>query len=435
LLIPRHALVDLADRLATATGGLRMASVDVDVDPLDLVRAGASSFGSAVFYASPEGFALGGLGTAWTATTAGPNRLSHLDKRLEEVPAGMEALIGFAFSAEGPTGDEWADYPGAVALLPQVTVRRSSGRSRLRVALPPGVGRRLLLGGLGALNRPEPAAEMRGHDHSVESRPPAEQWQQQVAETVGAIQAGGPSKVVLARSVHVVLDQPVDGFDLAALLRDRFPGSRVYGWQSGASTFVGASPELLVARAGRWFQTRPLAGSAARGADAQEDRRLGDGLLASVKDRAEHRFVVDDVVDRLRPFAETLDRPPAPVVGKYTGVQHLATPIVGTTSARLLDLTAALHPTAAVAGVPRNQALAHIEKAEDIDRGWYAGGVGWANADGDGEIAAALRCALVQEERVIFYAGNGIVADSDPHDEVEETRLKLRPLVDLLTAS
>jgi len=433
LLIPRHTLVDLAARLSTDPAGLRVATADVDLDPLDLVRAGASSYGSAAFYASPEGFTVGGLGTAWTAATAGPSRLERLDERLGELPEGLEALIGFAFAADGPAGEEWEDYPGAVALLPQAMVRRSAGRSQLTVVLPPGVSRRPLLGSLGALDRPEPVNEMRGRDHSVESRPPADEWRQQVAEAVASIQAGGPSKVVLARSVHIVLDQPIEGFDLVALLRDRFPGSRVFGWQSGGSTFVGASPELLVARTGRWFQTRPLAGSAGRGADAEGDRRLGDSLLASVKDRAEHGFVVEDVVERLRPLAETLDRPPAPVVERFTGVQHLATPIVGTTSARLLGLADALHPTAAVAGVPRNQALAHIDKAEGVDRGWYSGGLGWANADGDGEIAVALRCALVQGERAILYAGSGIVADSDPHEEVEETRLKLRPFVDLLT--
>jgi isochorismate synthase len=434
LLIPRHALVDLADRLAVCPGGVRVASVELDLDPLDLVRAGASSYGSAAFYASPEGFTIGGLGTAWMTATAGPGRLGSIDERLGELPEGLEALVGFAFAADGPTGDEWEDFPCAVALLPQVTARRSAGRSRLTVVLPPGASRRPLLGWLGALDKPDPAKEMRRRDHSVESRPSAEEWRQQVAEAVGAIQAGGPSKVVLARSVQVVLDRPIEGFDLVALLRDRFPGSRVYGWQSGVSTFLGASPELLVARVGRWFQTRPLAGSVGRGTDAREDRRLGDSLLASVKDRAEHGFVVEDVVTRLGPLAETLDRPPAPVVERFAGVQHLATPIVGTTSARLLDLADALHPTAAVAGVPRNQALAHIDKAEAMDRGWYAGGVGWVNADGDGEVAVALRCALVQGERATLYAGNGIVAGSDPQDEVEETRLKLRPLVDLLTA-
>jgi isochorismate synthase len=246
-----------------------------------------------------------------------------------------------------------------------------------------------------------------------------------VAAAAGEASAGGPAKVVLARSLRVSLGAAPEPFDLVERLRRRFPGCYAYGWQAGAAALVGASPELLVSRSGERFTCRPLAGSAARGESPEADRLAAEALLASSKDRAEHAFVVAAVAEALGPLVRTLEIPDAPVVDRLEGVQHLATPITGTTSARLLRLAAALHPTPAVGGVPREEALASIRAAEGFDRGWYAGGVGWADGDGDGEVTVALRGALVQEAAAILYAGAGVVAGSDPSAEAAETDLKL----------
>ena len=156
-------------------------------------------------------------------------------------------------------------------------------------------------------------------------------------------------------------------------------------------------------------------------------------MLASDKDRSEHSLVVDDIAVRLRPFAETLDVPVEPLLERFATVQHLATPITGTGDVRMLRLIEALHPTPAVGGTPRSEAMAFIAKIEGIDRGWYSGGIGWADPRGDGEVSVALRCALTRGDEAVLFAGNGIVAGSDPVAEVEETRLKFRPLLDLLT--
>ena len=144
-------------------------------------------------------------------------------------------------------------------------------------------------------------------------------------------------------------------------------------------------------------------------------------------------MVITDVLERLAPLVAGLHRSPTPQLHRFPSVQHLATPISGITSARILELAAALPPTAAGGGTPRSEALRFIEKAEGIDRGWYAGGIGWVDGSGDGEIAIGLRCALLRGHSAVAYAGNGIVADSIPAAELEETRLKLRPMLDLLT--
>jgi isochorismate synthase len=320
-----------------------------------------------------------------------------------------------------------------MAVLPQLSVRRSEGRSRLIAAVPPGGSIGMLLSVLGTLRRPDEPAEHRGSEHRIRSTPDPDEWRNRVAEAAASIEAGSLTKVVLARVVDVVTGTPIDPYDLVARLRGRYPASRVFGWSTGSRAFVGASPELLIERSGRRIATMPLAGSTRRGRNADEDRLLGDRLLASNKDRIEHDVVVGQIVDRLQPLVDALDVPPVPVVRRFATVQHLATPITGTSESGLLELADALHPTPAVAGHPTSEALAYIDKVEEFDRGWYAGGIGWADRAGNGEIAIALRCALVEEDRARLFAGNGIVTGSSARAELEETRLKLRAMLDLLT--
>ncbi len=307
-----------------------------------------------------------------------------------------------------------------------------AGEARLVLALPPGADGDGLIGLLAALRADRRTAPFEV-DHTVESRPSPADYRDLVGEGVAAIESGAMSKVVLARTVIVRRPSPLDAFQILDLLRSRHPDCRVYGWQEGDAVFAGASPELLISRAGRHVAAAPLAGSAARDDDPETDRRLGEALLKSAKDRHEHELVVNEFSDRLDPLVEALHRPAAPQLQRFNTVQHLATPISAATDERVLTLADAVHPTGAVGGVPRAEALRFIEKMEGIDRGWYGGGIGWLGPDGDGELAVSLRCALIRADRAVLFAGNGIVAESDADAEVEETRLKLRPLLDVLT--
>jgi isochorismate synthase len=433
MLIPRPVLLELDQALRAADGQLRFATVDVAIDPLDLVRAGGEAFGWAGFYSSPDGPSIGGLGRAVSIVAGGGDRLVALSERISEHPHDLHFLTGFAFDDHGPSGTDWEGFAAATAVLPEVTIVRSGGRSRMTVAVRPGSDGRMLMGLLSALRPPERLGESREVDHTVESRPLAGDWSDLVSEAVDVIAAGGIEKVVLARTVRVHAPGRIPAFDRVAQLRDLYPECRVFGWQEGASVFIGASPELLVASEGERFRLNPLAGSTARGADGEEDRLLGDALLASDKDRHEHAVVVDDTVARLQPLVSDVDHPAEPILQRFATVQHLATPISGHSDRPVLDLAGVLHPTAAVGGAPRAEALAFIDKQEGIDRGWYSGGIGWAMPSGDGELAVALRCALVTGDHAIVYAGNGIVEGSDPERELAETRLKLRPMLDLLT--
>jgi isochorismate synthase len=323
------------------------------------------------------------------------------------------------------------------AVLPMVSLVPTPDGIVLAIAGPSGVDPQQILAPLRALvEPPEPPYPGLG-GHTLESIPSVADWQTAVTEAVDTIRRDALRKVVLSRSVIVRSDTAPNGFDLLHHLEATYPRCFGFGWQAGSAAFVGASPELLVRSIGRVVNSNPLAGSAPRGEGEEEDRALAEGLMRSRKDRIEHRLVVDDVVDRLRPFLSNVDVPDSPSLKRMATVQHLSTPVSGTLArpTHVLALADALHPTPAVGGTPRRQSMDFIDKVEGFDRGWYAGGVGWVDGTGDGEFAIALRCGLLEGTQAHVFAGAGIVADSDPNAELLETRLKLRPLLELLAAS
>jgi isochorismate synthase EntC len=192
----------------------------------------------------------------------------------------------------------------------------------------------------------------------------------------------------------------------------------------------------LLSQTGREIQLNPLAGSARRG-KGTDDLAVGQELLASAKDRAEHAIVVDDLVSRLTALTSRLDYSREPSLRRMATVQHLSTEIAGTlrNGVSTFDVLRSVHPTPAVGGNPRSEALAFIDKVEGIDRGWYAGGVGWVSPEYGAQVALALRCALIKGATSRLFAGNGIVAESDPATELIETRLKFQPMLNLLAAT
>ena len=252
-------------------------------------------------------------------------------------------------------------------------------------------------------------------------------WCAAVATAVERIGAGELAKVVLARDLLVAADVPLDPRRLLRRLADRFPDC----WTFAVDGLLGATPELLLRRTGRQLSARVLAGTAPRGAGA-DDQRLADALMGSAKERAEHALAVDSLVEALTPYCTALDVPAGPELLTLANVRHLASDIGGTQRSRgprgtagLLELIGAVHPTAAVCGTPTLDAAAVIAELEGMDRGRYAGPVGWLDARGDGEFGLALRCAeLVGDDNARLFAGCGIVAGSDPAAELAETQSK-----------
>lgn len=253
-------------------------------------------------------------------------------------------------------------------------------------------------------------------------------WCAAVAAAVQRIETGELAKVVLARDLLVTADRPLDPRRLLLRLADRFADC----WTFAVDGLLGATPELLLRRTGAELTSRVLAGTTARGA-GEADERLADALEHSPKDLAEHRYAVSSLVDALRPFCATLDAPEHPQLLTLPNVRHLATDVRATqrpdSTTGLLGLVGAVHPTAAVCGTPRQAAAELITELEGMDRGRYAGPVGWLDARGDGEFGLALRCAELTGAdggaQARLFAGCGIVAGSDPAAELAETQAKL----------
>jgi len=256
-------------------------------------------------------------------------------------------------------------------------------------------------------------------------------FKQAVDAALGEIGSGRVEKVVLARDLVAEVGA---SFDLRSPLK-RFAANYPSCWVYSVDGLFGASPELLVRVSHGQVSARVLAGTAGRGTDPGVDLAIGQALAESHKNVAEHAFAVDSMVKALTPFCAQVDADPKPFSLKLPNVWHLASDVHGVLGAEasVLDLAAAIHPTAAVAGTPRDKAVELISELEPFDRGRYAGPVGWIGADGDGEWAIALRGAQLSGTTVRAFAGCGIVAESDADSEATETDLKFQPIIQALT--
>jgi isochorismate synthase len=258
-----------------------------------------------------------------------------------------------------------------------------------------------------------------------------EWWCDLVERATKAMAEGEFDKVVLARQLDVTTDHPIDRHAVLDRLRRAYPGCHIVA----VDGFVAASPELLVSVAGDIVRSHPMAGTAPRGGDPATDQKLAASLLASSVYRHEHQVTIDMVHETLLGWCSYLDYEAEPSVVAVANLQHLATLVEGRLSRptpSVLDLVAALQPTPAVGGRPRDVAVAWIARHEGIDRGRYAGTAGWVDAAGNGTWAVSVRCAEIDGTSAHVWAGNGIVADSDPLTELAETRTKFQAMLSAL---
>lgn len=269
-------------------------------------------------------------------------------------------------------------------------------------------------------------------------------WLERVRQARGAVAAGQLEKVVLARAtrIHAPDGHQFDAAETLRTLRRQHPGSFCFAIQGPDGCFLGATPELLLRVTAGRIQTHAVAGTTRRGLDADEDRLLGQQLLASDKDRIEHRHVVDSIREALEPCCDVLDIPQIPSLIRLPHVQHLVTPITGTlrrdiaeSGHALMIVAAHMHPTPAVGGRPRQAAADWLKEREPLSRGPYAAPIGWLSANGDGALAVAIRSAVLRGPEAIAWAGAGIVAASEPEQEWRETELKLQTIADALVST
>ena len=468
-----ETLYPMAAEQADAALQFETIALGSSPDLLAVARAGGGR--NLVYFESPSrGFAVLGLGAALEFVASGPERFAILSRAARGALARLGvhgrasqaplALGGFGFFDRRAADPAWREFPPARMLVPSIlwVKRRARGAfltllfkdRRERAALLRRAARLTKAAAvLGASPAPAPLADPalarqalqsanRAAHRSLVDRAAAlgnpaagieeaerARWRARVNAVLKLIDDGEVAKVVLARKKTRALSAPLEPAAVLARARD-YRSACLSFWIAGAKTsFIGSTPELLIRlRAGR-FVCGAMAGSAARGAAPAADRAQARALLASAKDAHEHRLVVAAITTALRPVARELSIADRPTVRVFPEAFHLFTPISGALARPLsaLELAGMLHPTPAVCGVPTARARA-ILAAQEADRGWYGGSVGWMDARGDGEFAVALRSALVERRRVVGWAGAGIVAGSDPDAEFAETEDKLGAL-------
>mgnify|MGYP000311231428 CR=1 FL=1 len=370
------------------------------------------------------GSGLVGWGEAARLTASGPDRMSSLANQWRELAASADIENPMAISGTGLVAFgsfAFADQSAAesVLIVPRVVLGARDGRVWLTE----------IDGGAGQASEDfwsAPQTYPNAHLNLAEGEFSAEMFKSAVADSTKKIAAGELNKVVLARDLTATV--PAD-FDIRYALK-KFDELYDTCWVYSVDGTFGASPELLVRVSHGQVSARVLAGTAGRGTDPGVDQAIAVALAESAKNLEEHRYAVDSLVSALQPFCVQVDADSKPFSLALPNVWHLASDVHGVLrdEASAIDLAAALHPTAAVAGTPKPAALSLISELEPFDRGRYAGPVGWIGADGDGEWAIALRGGQLSADQIRAFAGCGIVADSDPAAELAETELKFKPI-------
>ncbi len=436
----------------------RLLSCSMPCSGLSVAGFLAAAEGQARFYwASPSGSqTFAGMGAAVELTAWGDERYQKIAESARELFAdscavgaanpltGPRLFGGFAFRGDFTPDNTWSIYTPAFFVLPHYQLMRSGERMWLTInaQIPPDESPQELIPELKAALR-EKIAQLRAVDASASAERQSElrgidypmsyaQWRRMISAATSRIRAGELNKVVLARAAELRFDQRVQLLPvLRRLAADYADCYRFLFEPRPRFAFYGASPELLASVQGAQFSTMALAGSIGRSADEAKDRQLSQALLKSRKDRHEHQIVVEKMRDRLTPLAQSLEIAPTDLL-KLSNIQHLRTPLAGRMQrpVGVLPLVETLHPTPALGGDPRADALRLIRQLEPIPRGWYGAPVGWIDSRLEGEFAVAIRSAVAQEARVWVYAGAGIVAESLPRPEWEETELKFRPMLD-----
>jgi menaquinone-specific isochorismate synthase len=345
----------------------------------------------------------GGRGWVTTVTPTPPNRVGG---PIDSAATALEQAAGSG-SSTGPAAAAGTIHSAAPA------VEQAFGRRLSSAGLDLSLGRRA-----------EPPDEF-----TLTPSLPHAEWKAIIAAAIEQIEAEEFAKVVLARRVDIAANRPFVIADVLSRLVALYPSCMVFS----VDGFIGASPELLISRRGDQVTSNPLAGTVARSGDAHSDQALVAALMADPKARREHQVVVDALRDALSPVCSSLAVPAQPSVMGLRNVSHLSTRITArlapATAETALELAARVHPTPAVGGNPTTPALRYLQKVEGFDRGRYAGPVGWVDARGDGAWAVGIRCAEVDGAHARIFAGNGVVAGSDPADELAETQLKFQALL------
>ena len=425
--------------------------VDKDINPLEVFQNNVTMKAPVTFWGQPDqDFWMVGTGNITRLTARGETRFEGIKEQLHDwlgsaliaAPPirgiGPVFMGGFRYDTQSKRDEIWRSFPDALMMLPRFLFSWSSSGRWLTVnaLVEPATNVRdlseILVEDLqmavrgGTSKRRQPLIK-RITQSSKEA------WHNKVSSALHAIDAGELTKVVLSRRKVLHADGNFSLDNALCQLSTEYPECTIFAICNGNTSFIGATPEGLAGVDHDKLSVACLASSAARGSNAEDDRRLQAQLFESRKERAEHKAVTEMVADVLKDMCRDLSQDIEPRLMKLKNIQHLHTCFTGNLQPgiEILDIVKKLHPTPAVAGTPTGRGLALINELEG-DRGWYAAPVGWLGRNGEGEFAVAIRSALIDGDRAFLHAGCGIVAGSDPEREYLETELKFQPLLTAL---
>jgi menaquinone-specific isochorismate synthase len=443
-----------ADRTSKTVLVSSVSALD-STDPISFFSLEPSTFaGTRVFWSDAEReTTFVGLGRALLLESPGvESRFQDIDRQWQEIVAdslvtpdapeftGPLLFGGFSFDPLKPRTELWRQFPHTRFVVPQYMLTIAGGKSWLTVnrLVTPGAEEAEEVDAFAVpaeIPASKPVSRLPVHAVLTEEIAPAH-WMKSVEEAAESIRQGELEKVVLARELRLRAGTPFSVAEVLERLYHEQKETYVFAFEEGEDCFLGATPERLVKSSGNQFLSTCLAGSIARGKTEAEDRKLGGELLQDDKNLHEHALVVRMIVEAMSQVCEAVDFPESPMLCKLKDIQHLCTPVKGQAKrgVSILKVVEALHPTPALGGFPRQEAVNLIRRVEQMDRGWYAAPIGWINRKMDGEFAVAIRSGLIQGNEASLFAGCGIVCDSDPLGEYNETGLKFRPMLSALQA-
>ncbi|OKL36233.1 hypothetical protein BLL40_11215 [Domibacillus mangrovi] len=350
---------------------------------------------------------------------------------------GPVAFGGFSFDPAQQEGEEWSRFAPSFFYVPELMMTVYGGETYVTVnMLCDGAEsgplfdylekrkKWILAGNDLQFDKEAVLEKIHTGDTSV--------WKKSVQSAIQAIESDDElKKVVLARKVTAVFDQAIEPDRVLRRLGEGQPDSFIFSIEAMDSCFLGASPERLVKKRNSTLLTTCLAGSIARGKTEEEDQRLEMELLTDDKNRIEHDYVVQMIRREMQSMCEEVMVPTEPIIMKVRDIQHLYTPVIGTADEHesILRFVERFHPTPALGGLPAQKALHVIRELEPMDRGFYAAPIGWMDYRKNGEFAVAIRSGLLVKNEAFLYAGCGVVPNSNPETELEETNMKLRPML------
>ncbi|WP_404453804.1 isochorismate synthase [Virgibacillus necropolis] len=422
------------------------------IDPLHFFEAAKQLEADRTFWSSTaDDFFMVGVGATYKIE-ATDNRFDETDEQWRRVKeqaiiydayqhpgTGLVAMGGMTFDPNKERTVLWENYSDSEFTVPSYMLTKYEGKHYLTTNVQvskddqaPDIANTINETIHTLLKKPVTAAVKTEIINKNEIAP--DKWKQTVEDATQLIKTSGVEKIVLSRELRVRLSQKAEITTVLTELLSAQTNSFVFAFERAGDCFVGATPERLVKIQNEHLLSTCLAGTAPRGINLEEDATLANELFQDEKNRSEHDFVVKMIKQAISPYCTDIEIPNEPIIYPLKNLQHLFTPVTArlTSGVSMFDIIKHLHPTPALGGVPREKSLQFIREHEQLDRGWYGAPVGWLDHNNNGEFAVAIRSGLIQGDAASLFAGCGVVKDSDPEAEYEETNIKFAPMLSVL---